>query len=642
MDAHSRGGAEDIDPADQWVLNPQTGNYELRLDHSTGQSPASAPRATTAARPPAQGGRSARTSSSSPESPASSAPSTPDKGAGKAAGTGRGAGKATGRGSGKAAESASGAEASTGSRRRAAEVPGQRRRRTAEPSGQGGGRRAAAPAAAGRRRGKAKARNTRTKKALVWTGGVTAFALVATGAAAYYLYERLDGNLSTIDVAGAGGGSGFKKDQAINILVIGTDKRTGDGNSGYGDKNSPGHADTTILLHVSKDRTNATALSIPRDLITDIPSCEATLPDGTKKKIPAQSGVRFNTSLGQLDRDPGCTMATVHELTGVPVDHFMMVDFNAVKTLSTAVGGVDVCVEQPVKDKKSGLELPAGTSTIEGEQALAFVRTRQAFGNKSDLSRIQTQQQFMGSMFRKMKSSDTLTSPSKLLDLADAATKALTVDSGIGSVKKLQELGLEVAKVDPKNITFATLPVLDNPAEQIKATVVLDQAKAEPLFSIIRNDVSLTEVEQKEKDAKNAEKAAQAALLKGPRAEASAVRVDVYNGSGIRGGAQSTINWLQNDAGVLKSTNKANAPSDIAKTTLEYAPNQADQARKLADLMGLPATALKQGTSDAGEREPMTLTLGEDFRGAGVPLTGPAKAPEGVQKVVADKQVCAK
>ncbi|MEV5447183.1 LCP family protein, partial [Streptomyces sp. NPDC052644] len=515
-----------------------------------------------------------------------------------------------------------------------------RRRRTAEPPAQGGGRRAAAAAAGGRRRGKAKEKKSRTKKVLMWTGGVTAFTLLATGGVAYYLYERLDGNLSTIDVAGAGGGSGFKKDQAINILVIGTDKRTGDGNSGYGDKNSPGHADTTILLHVSKDRTNATALSIPRDLITDIPECKVRLEDGTEKTIPAQSGVRFNTSLGQMDRNPGCTMATVHKMTGVPIDHFMMVDFNAVKTLSTAVGGVEVCVEQAVKDKKSGLDLPKGKSVIQGEQALAFVRTRQAFGNKSDLSRIQTQQQFMGSMFRQMKSSETLTSPSKLLDLADAATKALTVHDGIGSVKKLQELGMEVAKVDPKNITFATVPVLDNPHERIKATVVLNEAKAEPLFSIIRNDISLSEVEQKEKDAKNAEKAAQAALLKGPRAEPSEVRVDVYNGSGIRGGAQATINWLQNSAGVLKSTNKANAPAEIAKTTLEFAPNQADQARALADLMGLPATALKQGTADAGEREPMTLTLGKDYKGAGVPLTGPAKAPEGA--VAADKQVCAK
>ena len=87
---------------------------------------------------------------------------------------------------------------------------------------------------------------------------------------------------------------------------------------------------------------------------------------------------------------------------------------------------------------------------------------------------------------------------------------------------------------------------------------------------------------------------------------------------------------------------RATPRQKLAKTTLVYAPNQADQARKLADLMGLPATALKPGTKNAVGLEAMTLTLGADFKGAGVPITGPAKAPEGVQKVEADKQVCAK
>ncbi|MFF8291186.1 LCP family protein [Streptomyces sp. NPDC016309] len=590
MDAHSRGRADDIDPADQWVLNPQTGNYELRLDHSAGQSAPSA----QSSRPT---GRRGTTTSRTPSPRAGSPRATP-------------------------------AADTPGSR--TAGVPGQRRRRSGgAPDGPGGG----AAQAAGRR--KRKPQQSRKKKALKWTSGVTAGMVVALAVTAYAYYEHLNGNISTVDIAGAGSG-GFKKDQAINILVIGTDKRTGDGNAGYGDKNSAGHADTTILFHVSKDRTNATAMSIPRDLMTDIPDCETKTADGTEV-IPGEQNVRFNTSLGQAGRDPGCTMRTVKEITGLTVDHFMMADFNAVKTLTSAIGGVEVCVAKNVDDKQSKLKLTKGKHVIEGEDALAFVRTRHAFGNESDLDRIKTQQQFLGSMIRKMKSSDTLTSPSKLLDLAEAATEALTVDTGIGSIKKLQDLGSELAKVNPKNITFTTLPVVDNPAETVKATVVVNEEKARPLFSMMQNDISLTEVKKKEKDAKNA----QAALLKGARAEASQVRVDVYNGSGRTGGAQATISWLQNEQGVLKSSNKSNAPREIAKTTLEFAPNQADQARKLADLMGLPATALKQGTEDAGEREPMKLTLGGDFKGAGVPITGPAKAPEGVQKVVADKQVCA-
>ncbi|MFJ7130230.1 LCP family protein [Streptomyces sp. NPDC098101] len=583
MDAHSRGRADEIDPADQWVLNPQTGNYELRLDRSAEQPAApSRPRG-------------------------SSAPTT-----------------ASGRGT---ATDAPAKDTAT-----EAPVPGQRRRRVPE---QTRGGRQAPPS---RRRPKQGA--SRKKKALLWTGGTMALVLVGGATGAYLLYNKLDGNIHVVDPVGVES-KGFRKGEAFNVLIIGTDKRTGAGNGGYGDANSPGHADTTILFHVSKDRTNATALSIPRDLMTTIPECQTRQPDGKILTIPGQQKARFNVSLGQDGRDPGCTMRTVKELTGLDVDHFMMVDFNAVKELTTAVGGVKVCVEKPVNDPKSHLKLPAGESLIEGEQALAFVRTRSSFGNKSDLDRIKVQQQFLGSMIRQMKSDETLTSPTKLLDLAEAATKALTVDKGIGSLSKLQDLAKELSGIDTKNIAFATLPVIDNPDEPKPVTVVPHPTQAPQLFAALQSDTSLTEVKKKEQDAKNAQSQAQAALLKGERSTAADVRVDVYNGSGIQGAAQSTLSWLQNEEGVLRSTNRSNAPEKAAKTTLTYAPNQADQARKLADLMGLPATALKPGTQDAGVREPMTLVLGADFKGAGVPVTGPAKAPD-VEKVAADQQVCAK
>ncbi|MFF0064032.1 LCP family protein [Streptomyces sp. NPDC005279] len=584
MDAQSRGRADEIDPADQWVFNPQTGNYELRLDQSGQQSSAAK---STAPRTPAPRSSTRR----SPGVPGQEAPGREVPGR-----------ETPGR-----------------------EVPGQRSRRAG--SGSGG----TPPPTAGRR--KRKQPKSRKKKALLWTGGVMAFVVAAGSIGAYLVYQHFNSNLNTVDVTGAGSG-GFKKDQAVNILVIGTDKRSGKGNDGYGDKNSVGHADTSILFHVSKDRTNATALSIPRDLITDIPDCETKTADGTKV-IRGTHKTRFNESLGQEGRDPGCTMRTVKSLTGLTVDHFMMADFNAVKSMTTAVGGVEVCLAKDIHDKDSKLNLPAGKHVLEGEQALAFVRTRHSVGFGGDLSRIEIQQQFLSSLIRKMKSSDTLSSPSKMWDLAEAATKALTVDSGIGKISRLRDLGMELSKVNPKNITFATVPVVDNTDG---ATVLLNESKAKPLFSMMQNDTSLTEVKQKEQDAKNK----QQGLLEGTRAAASEVRVAVFNGSETRGAALATLTWLQNEEGVLKSSNEGNAPQKLGRTTLTYAPNQADQARKLADLMGLPAAALKPGTKDAVGRAAMTLTLGSDYKGAGVPITGPAKAPEGVQKVEADKQVCAK
>ncbi|MEU2427926.1 LCP family protein [Streptomyces sp. NPDC007861] len=590
MDAQSRGRADEIDPADQWVLNPQTGNYELRLDRSAPQSTASSSRGAGARRAPA--------------------PRTPEPGPGQGAATPR------------RRSAASGADAPVQRGRRGGEAPGR-----------------AAQQQAGRR--KRKQARSGKRKVLLWTGGTLALLMMGTATAGYLYYEHLNSNITSFSDDGAGTG-GFSKDRAINILLIGTDKRTGEGNEKYGDKNSPGHADTTVLLHVSKDRTNATALSIPRDLITDIPDCETTQEDGTKETIPGQTGRRFNESLGQSGRTPSCTMRTVTEMTGIKLDHFMVADFNAVKTLTTAVDGVPICLAKDIKDTDSKLDLPAGEHEIQGEEALAFVRTRHAVGFGGDLDRIKLQQQFLSSLMRKLKSNDTLTSPTKLFKLAEAATEALTVDDKISDISKLRDLGLELGKFDMKNLTFATVPVVDNPNEPVgrKATVVLEAEKADALFSMVKNDVSLTEVEQKKKDAQQAAKDKQQALLKGERAEASDIRVDVFNGGGPQGSAQKTLDWLQNDEGVFKSTNKGNAPADVARTQLEYAPNQADQARKLADLMGLPASALKPGTTDAQGLEAMTLTLGPDFRGAGVPITGPAKAPENA--VTADKQVCAK
>ncbi|MCX4660983.1 LCP family protein [Streptomyces uncialis] len=605
MDAQSRGRSDDIDPADQWVRNPQTGEYELRLNRKPRQ-PAGARPQDASARPAAPGPRS------------------------------------------DPAEAERGAKAPAGDR----QVPGQRGRRAAEPRGESrtaqpraGGRaarsrgesRTAEAAGPGRRKRK---KAGGKKKALLWTGGTMGFVLVAAGVGAYLVYDRLNGNIDSIDIGDAAKG-GSLKDGPINVLLLGTDRRTGKGNESYGDRaNSTGHADTTLLLHVSEDRTNATVLSIPRDLRVDIPDCPTKQPDGSEKVIPGKLDTRFNESLGVAGRDPGCTIRTVEAMSGIPANHFMMADFNAVKDLTTAMDGVEVCLDKPIKDKDSKLDLGRGEHTVQGEQALAFVRNRHGLGNESDLDRIKMQQQFVASMIRKMKT-EVLGSPTRMFDLADAATKALTVDQRIGDIPKLTELAKELGKVDIKNMTFTTVPVKDNPAERVAATVVLDETKAPQVFSMIQNDVSFTEVEKKEKKDKAAARSKQAKLLVGPRAEAADVRVDVYNGSGVQGAAQKTLDWLQNTEDVLKSSNKSNAPEKLAKTALVYGPNQADQARKLADLMGLPATALKPTAQDAPETRPMSLTLGADFKGPGVPITGPGKAPKDIQRVEADKKICA-
>lgn len=591
-------GGRNIDPADQWVLDPATGTYQLRLE------PDAAPRPTV----PEQSGHR------DPSPAADHAAERP---------TGHAADQATGH----AADSAARPPQSHG--RRAARTGA-----TTSTTGSarlGGSTGTATPTS----RRKAKPKKSRKKKALLWTAGTVSFVLVAVGVGGYLVYQHFNNNITTVDVGDAGS-KNVTHSGPMNVLVIGTDSRVGLGKK-YGDAGSVGHADTTILFHVSADRSNATAMSIPRDIVTSIPDCPTKQKDGSTKTIagtPVQlTTPKFNESLGVDGRDPGCTMRAVTAMTGLPIDHFMMVNFEAVKTISTAVGGVDICLARPLVDPKSHLNLSAGPHNIQGETALEYVRTRHALKNQSDLDRIKLQQNFLSAMIRKIKSSGTLTNPKKMFTLANAATKALTVDSAIGSVSKLTSLAKDLSKVDEKHISFTTLPVIDNPNERVHATVVVDPVKAPQLFSLIKNDVSLTQVKKP---------ATPDPRLTGPKATPHNTRVNVLNGSGTFGAAQNTVNWLQNTKGVNRSANGGNAPATTARTVLEYAPNQADQARSLAAMMGLPASALKQGTTDAAPLAYMKLTLGKDFTAPGTPIGPPTAAPADLEKTEAADTACVK
>jgi LCP family protein required for cell wall assembly len=496
------------------------------------------------------------------------------------------------------------------------------------------GRRTAAGGTPGRRKGATGGKPSRRRKALLWTAGSMGLVLVAVGVGGYLAYEHFNGNLTTVDVGDAGS-KNVVGEGPLNLLVIGTDSRQGLGRR-YGDADNVGHADTTILFHVSADRTNATAMSIPRDIVTSIPDCPTRQQDGTTATIPGiPAGLttpKFNESLGVGGRDPGCTMRAVTALTGIPVDHFMMVDFEAVKSLSTAVGGVDMCLARPLVDPKSHLDLAAGPHRIEGEQALEFVRTRHALRNQSDLDRIKLQQRFLGAMIRKIKSSGTLTSPRKLFSLANTATKALTVDSAIGSVSRLTSLAKDVSKVDAKHITFTTLPVVDNPNERVHATVVVDQVRAQRLLTKIKDDVSLSGHRKRSRSA---------ARLRGPRAAPADVRVRVYNGSGVLGAARDTVAWLSGTQGVGAPANGGNAPAPAGRTALVYTPEQADQARALAAMLGLPGSALRPSSGDGGTADPdMSLTLGADFVRAGVPVADPDADPDDLDRTEADNSSC--
>nr|WNW38100.1 LCP family protein [Streptomyces sp. Li-HN-5-13] len=555
-----------VDPADQWVLDPETGEFRLDLDAGRPAPAAPAARSRSARAPRPQGARR-----------------TP------------------------AADSAAAA-------------------------GNGGRRGRGATAVPGGRAARRKGRSSRGRRVLKWTAGSLGLVLVAGCGGAYYVYQHFNNNISSVKVEVGEESERPQATDALNILVIGTDSRVGLGRE-YGDEGSAGHADTTLLFHISKDRSNATVLSIPRDLMVPVPDCKAG-----DKNIPGEARAMFNTSLGQDGRDPGCTWKTVEKLTGVRINHFMMVNFEAVKTLSTAVGGVEVCASTDINDPYSHLKMTAGRHVVQGEEALAFVRTRHAVGLGGDLTRIPLQQQFISSMIRKMKSSDTLTNPGKLWDLADAATKALTVDDGIGSVNKLKDLALDISRIDTKNITFTTVPVIDDPVDNNR--LALKPNDAQQLFAMIAADRSLTDVPQQE-TAPAAPSAPASSAPAAPQVDAAGVKVTVRNGSGASGQAGKAATALQGKGFALAvAGNNADAAATSAVT---YPAGHEDEAQAVAAALGLPATAVQPG-SRLGAKDGVVVVLGKDFTGAGggAATAPPTEAPKDIQRVQADDtNVCA-
>jgi len=287
----------------------------------------------------------------------------------------------------------------------------------------------------------------------------------------------------------------------INLLVMGSDTRGsaadckigGDcslANStakGKGATSLAANADVEMLIHISADRSNASITSIPRDTVVDIPQCTDPV---TGNPVPSHRS-RINST---LQYGPACTLETVHQLTGVPLDHFAVIDFAGVVTMSDAIGGVQVCVSNDVYDTYSHLKLSKGTHTLQGRSALEFMRTRHGFGDGGDIGRTVAQHLFLSSMLRQLESASTLANPVRLYSLANAATKALTVDTGLGDIGKLTGLANELNKVPGKRITFSTAPTVPNPVNRNEVVLA---SNAEALFTKIRDDVSLSAAPKK-------------------------------------------------------------------------------------------------------------------------------------------------
>lgn len=512
-------------------------------------------------------------------------------------------------------------------RSRTGRVPEQR---AAEPGGapRPGGRAATRAAARshGGKRSRRRARPVRRgRRVLKIVGMCMAVLVLATAGAGWWFYQHLNGNINSVSLDGKGGSE--KADAfgrtPINILVMGSDGRTsaadcklGGGCSQTGVQTGNGNADVQMVVHISADRSNATVMSIPRDTMVDVPACKDTA-----------SGQSTSGYYGQINSalryGPACQVATIHQLTGIPIDHFVKLDFSGVVKMSDAVGGVSVCVDHNVYDTYSHLKLSMGSHTLKGEAALEFVRSRHGFGDGSDLGRTVSQHIFLSAMIRKFKSAGTLTDPTAVYALADAATKALTVDDGLGSVKKLIGLAADVNKVPTKRMTFTTMQTGADPNDTNRVVV---GAGAKALFSSIADDQSLSAGSGKKSTAASATATASAV-------PASEIAVTVENGTEITGRASAIANALTGQ-GFSSATTTANAPSPATTTTLTYGTGQKARAQTAAKALGLSSSHLEEGTGTG-----LTLVIGSDWTsGTTYPGGSSSPAPADTKAAVSNAQ----
>lgn len=328
----------------------------------------------------------------------------------------------------------------------------------------------------------------RKRRWLRWTAMGAAGLVLATAGVGWAVYNKLDGNI-TKDTDAAAELARYEKErptplvhEAQNILLIGSDTRSGRGNKKYGRDPGTQRSDTTILLHLAADRQSATAVSIPRDVMVEIPSCRRS--DGSRTQARF---AQFNWAY-QFG-GTACTIRTIEKMTKIRVDHHMVVDFAGFKDMVDAVDGVQVCLKKPIDDDDAHLKLAAGRHTLNGEQSLGYVRARKSIGNGSDTDRMDRQQQFLAALVNKVQSNDVLLNPAKLYPLLDAATSSLTTDPDLASLRGLYELVRGMRNIPTERVQFLTVPRRSYVYDANRDELV--EPAADELFTRLRTDAPL-------------------------------------------------------------------------------------------------------------------------------------------------------
>ena len=421
---------------------------------------------------------------------------------------------------------------------------------------------------------------------------VSAAVLVGSGYG-WQVYRALDASVTRVDALPAGRAPAAE-DAAQNILLVGDDHRPADASPelltelGTQEDGGSTNTDTLIVLHLPAGGGAPTAVSIPRDSWVPIAGH-----DTAKINSAFADGAADGGDAGGLQT----LVATVQQLTGLTVDHVVRISLLGFYQVAQALGPVQVCLDAPVDDSYSGLQLPAGVSTLDASQALAFVRQRHGLPH-GDLDREVRQQYFLSAEAAAITSSGLLLSPSRLDGLVTAVGSAVQTDPGLDLLALAQRL----AHTSPSSIRFTTIPVTGTPTIRVHGhdvSIVAVDTLAMPAFvdSVVGDPPAYTAATP---------------------ADPTTVQVQVLNGTGAAGRAGTAAQAL---AGLGFGTATGDAAATTTLTAISYPPGSEAAARAVA--AAVPGAGVAESTAVTQ----VTLTLGTDGFGPGGTTSAAPTAP---------------
>ncbi|MBH1935482.1 LCP family protein [Streptomyces sp. AV19] len=421
------------------------------------------------------------------------------------------------------------------------------------------------------------------------------------------------------------------------ILVVGTDGRdaiTAAERDRYRLGGAPCHCtDAVMLVHLSEARDRVTVVGLPRDSYAVLPEHK----DLSGARRPAHPQ-KLNAAYAE--GGPRLTVRTVEQLTGVHVDHYLEVDFTGFMRTVDLLGGVRVCTEQPLRDDWSGLDLPSGTSTLDGGRALQYVRSRH-LGSGSDLERMQRQQRFLAALLERAAGSGVLTDPPLFHEVAVTVLGAVRADRDLGG-EQLVELGRAARNLTPATAEFTSVPVSvsDFPVPGVGSTVRWDGPGAERIFGALRADRPLAP--RVARGAPGAHDGKAGNPPPSPRfveVPPGRIRVQVLDGSGRPGLGRAADTALRATGFATTGVPAAAPPPPVPRTEIAFDPRWDRSARTLA--AALPGTGLR---AVAGQGPVMKVTLGADFGGVqpvrALERARPQAAGEDGRVLTGDRVVC--